>query len=28
VHGRMAYEGRSRDELSDNELVRKLYLGM
>jgi len=28
VHGRMAYEGRSRDELADNELVRKLYLGM
>jgi branched-chain amino acid transport system ATP-binding protein len=28
VHGRMAYQGRSRDELSDNELVRKLYLGM
>jgi branched-chain amino acid transport system ATP-binding protein len=28
VHGRMAYEGRTRDELADNELVRKLYLGM
>ena len=28
VHGRMAYEGRSREELSDNELVRKLYLGI
>jgi len=28
VHGRMAYEGRSRGELADNELVRKLYLGM
>jgi branched-chain amino acid transport system ATP-binding protein len=28
VHGRMAYEGRTQDELSDNELVRKLYLGM
>ncbi len=28
VHGKMAYEGRTRDELSDNELVRKLYLGM
>jgi branched-chain amino acid transport system ATP-binding protein len=28
VHGRMEYEGRTRDELSDNELVRKLYLGM
>ena len=28
VHGRMEYEGRSRDQLADNELVRKLYLGM
>jgi branched-chain amino acid transport system ATP-binding protein len=28
VHGRMAYEGRTRDELADNELVRKLYLGL
>ena len=28
VHGRIAYEGASRDQLSDNELVRKLYLGM
>jgi branched-chain amino acid transport system ATP-binding protein len=28
VHGRMAYEGRTRDELADNELVRKLYLGI
>ena len=28
VHGRMAYEGRTRDELANNELVRKLYLGM
>ena len=28
VHGRMAYEGRTREELADNELVRKLYLGM
>jgi branched-chain amino acid transport system ATP-binding protein len=28
VHGRMAYEGRTRDELTDNELGRKLYLGM
>jgi branched-chain amino acid transport system ATP-binding protein len=28
VHGKMAYEGRTRDALSDNELVRKLYLGM
>jgi len=28
VHGRIEYEGRTRDQLSDNELVRKLYLGM
>jgi branched-chain amino acid transport system ATP-binding protein len=28
VHGRMEYEGRSRAELADNELVRKLYLGL
>jgi branched-chain amino acid transport system ATP-binding protein len=28
VHGRIAYEGASRDELADNELVRRLYLGM
>ena len=28
VHGRIAYAGASRDELADNELVRKLYLGM
>jgi branched-chain amino acid transport system ATP-binding protein len=28
VHGRMEYEGSSRDQLADNELVRKLYLGM
>ncbi len=28
VHGRIEYEGGSRDELSDNELIRKLYMGM
>ena len=28
VHGRMEYEGGSRSQLADNELVRKLYLGM
>ncbi|HTS23699.1 MAG TPA: ABC transporter ATP-binding protein [Casimicrobiaceae bacterium] len=28
VHGKLAYEGRTREELADNELVRKLYLGM
>ena len=28
VHGRIEFEGRSRDELADNELVRKLYLGI
>ena len=28
VHGRIEYEGASRDELSNNELIRKLYLGL
>jgi branched-chain amino acid transport system ATP-binding protein len=28
VHGRIEYEGGSRDELSDNELIRKLYMGL
>jgi branched-chain amino acid transport system ATP-binding protein len=28
VHGRIEYEGSSRDELSNNELIRKLYMGL
>jgi branched-chain amino acid transport system ATP-binding protein len=28
VHGRIEYEGRSRDELANNELIRKLYMGL
>jgi branched-chain amino acid transport system ATP-binding protein len=28
VHGRMAFEGSSADELNNNELVRKFYLGL
>src|SRR6187399_578507 len=28
VHGKIAFEGRSADELNDNDLVRKLYMGM
>ena len=28
VHGRIEFEGGSRDELSNNELVHKLYMGM
>ena len=28
VHGRIEYEGVSRDELSNNELIRKLYMGI
>ena len=28
VHGRIEYEGVSRDELSNNELIRKLYMGL
>ena len=28
VHGRIAVEGRSADELNNNELIRKFYLGL
>jgi branched-chain amino acid transport system ATP-binding protein len=28
VHGRIAFEGRSADELENNDLIRKLYLGL
>ena len=28
VHGKLEYEGASRDELANNDLVRKLYLGL
>jgi len=28
VHGRIAFEGRSADELNNNELIRKFYLGI
>jgi branched-chain amino acid transport system ATP-binding protein len=28
VHGRIEYEGGSRDELSNNKLIRKLYMGL
>jgi len=28
VHGRIEFEGRSRDELANNELVHKLYMGL
>ena len=28
VHGRIEYEGGSRDELANNELIRKLYMGL
>ncbi len=28
VHGKIEFEGRSADELNDNELIRKFYLGM
>jgi branched-chain amino acid transport system ATP-binding protein len=28
VHGRIEYEGASRDELSNNELIRRLYMGL
>jgi branched-chain amino acid transport system ATP-binding protein len=28
VHGRIEYQGASREELSNNELIRKLYMGL
>ena len=28
VHGRIEYEGRSREELAHNELIHKLYMGL
>ena len=28
VHGRIAVEGKSADELNNNDLIRKFYLGM
>jgi len=28
VHGKIAFEGGSPDELNNNELVRKFYLGL
>ena len=28
VHGRIEYESRSRDDLANNELVHKLYMGL
>lgn len=28
VHGRIEYEGASRDDLADNELIHKLYMGI
>ncbi|MND05834.1 High-affinity branched-chain amino acid transport ATP-binding protein LivF [compost metagenome] len=28
VHGRIEYEGRSREDLANNELVHKLYMGI
>lgn len=28
VHGRIEYEGSSREDLGNNELIHKLYLGI
>jgi len=28
VHGRIEYEGKSRDDLANNELIHKLYMGL
>ena len=28
VHGKIAFEGKSADELNNNELIRKFYMGL
>ena len=28
VHGRIAFEGKSADELNNNDLIRKFYMGL
>jgi branched-chain amino acid transport system ATP-binding protein len=28
VHGKIIFEGRSADELNNNDLIRKFYLGL
>jgi branched-chain amino acid transport system ATP-binding protein len=28
VHGKIAFEGRSADELNNNDLIKKFYLGL
>jgi branched-chain amino acid transport system ATP-binding protein len=28
VHGKIAFEGRSMDELNNNDLIKKFYLGL
>jgi branched-chain amino acid transport system ATP-binding protein len=28
VHGKIAFEGRSGDELNNNDLIKKFYLGL
>ena len=28
VHGHIAFEGRSAEELNNNDLIRKFYLGL
>ena len=28
VHGKIVFEGKSADELNNNDLIRKLYLGL
>ena len=28
VHGRIAFEGKSAEELNNNDLIRKFYLGL
>jgi len=28
VHGKIEYEGRSREDLANNDLIHKLYMGL
>ena len=28
VHGKIAFEGRTMDELNNNDLIKKFYLGL
>jgi len=28
VHGKIAFEGKSREDMANNEMIKKLYLGI